>query len=301
MKTRAGFLLNLSLTMALAAAAACFARAQEEDTLRAAAGPFATFFAVHMEANELSHGKYQAEQWPNLIKFVETADKYDAKLTLLFNPQWAEFVLQDEKKLAVVKGWQKNGHEVGLHFHWVRHGDWNGYTNRKDGKYTNDPRYRGPVGEMMTLIAKLAEPDKILTMCMGPEPKVDSPGEVEIDETDYPDGILYDLDGMNLGVGKPVKTRFGEKELVHLWHHFFASPRRTEHLDRIREEFTKAGADEVLGVVTHEADFGRDPEFIELWFKFCSEQNVKIKTVRSIIAEYPKDKIAEVKYSPTTE
>jgi hypothetical protein len=250
-----------------------------------------TFFAVHCEAHSAS-----PPTWDALCRFVAMADRYGAKLTLMFNPQWAEFICPDKERFERVKSWQKNGHEVAVHYHNVVHGDWNGHTNRQDERYTRDRRYRGAVTPMMESLQKLAAPDTLLTMCMGPDARWDSLREVEIDEPDYPDGILYDVDGMDAGLTPLMKTKFKGRDLFHLKHHFFAPGRREEHLDKIKEEFRRAKPGEVLGVVTHEQDFARSPEFIEQWFQFCRENKAAIKTVRGIVRSYPPDKVVEVPY-----
>jgi len=257
----------------------------------AAAEPPPTFFAVHCEANSAN-----PPMWDALCRFVEMADRYEAKLTLMFNPQWAEFIVPDKERFERVKSWQKNGHEVAVHYHNIVHGGWNGFTNRTDDRYTRDRRYRGTVPEMMTPLQKLASTDTMLTMCMGPDARWDSLSEVEIDESDYPDGIIYDVDGMNVGLTPVMKTKFKGRDLYHLKHHFFAPDHRKEHLDKIKEEFRRAKPGEVLGVVTHEADFARSPAFIEQWFQFCRENKAGIRTVREIIKTYPPDQIVGVKY-----
>jgi len=249
----------------------------------------ATFFAVHCEAHSANPA-----MWDALCRFVTMADRYEAKLTLMFNPQWAEFICPDKERFGRVKSWQKNGHEVAVHYHNIVHGGWNGHTNRKDDRYTRDPRYRGTVPEMMASLQKLAAPDTMLTMCMGPDARWDSLSEVEIDEPDYPDGIVYDVDGMDVGLTPLMKTKFKGRDLFHLKHHFFADGRRAEHLDKIKDEFCRAKPGEVLGVVTHEADFARSPEFIERWFQFCRENKARIQTVRDIVKSYPQDKVVEV-------
>jgi len=253
-------------------------------------GTPATFFAVHCEA-----GSANPVMWEALTRFVAMADRYGAKLTLMFNPQWAEFICPDKERFERVKAWQKAGHEVAVHYHNVVHGNWNGHTNRKDESYTRDHRYRGTVPEMMRSLQKLAAPDTMLTMCMGPDARWDSLSEVEIDEPDYPDGILYDVDGMNVGLTPLMRTKFKGRDLFHLKHHFFAPDHRVEHLDKIKEEFRRAKADEVLGVVTHEGDFARSLEFIEQWFQFCRENKASIRTVREIVRSYPQEKVVEVK------
>lgn len=255
----------------------------------AVAGVPPTFFAVHCEAHSAN-----GPMWEALCRFVAMADAYEAKLTLMFNPQWAEFIVADDVKFSRVKSWQQHRHEVAVHYHNVVHGDWNGYTNRKHDNYARTSRYRGTVPEMMKLLQQLATPDTMLTMCMGPDARWDSLREVEIDEPDYPDGILYDVDGMDVGLTPLMRTQFKGRDLFHLKHHFFAPGRRAGHLDQIKAEFRRAKPDEVLGVVTHEADFARSPAFIEQWFRFCRENKASIRTVREIVRNYPQDKVVDV-------
>lgn len=256
----------------------------------------AIFFAVHMEAGTLSDGVYQREQWPNLIALVSMADRYEAKLTLMFNPQWAEYILNDKNKFSLVKKWQKNGHEVALHFHNVFHPDWNGYTNRTGEMYTSDPRYRGSVDDMMKLIRKLAAPEHVQTMCMGVKENADNSLVIEIDPADYPKGILYDVDGFKVGLSPISKTELKGRTIFHLKHHALLCPPTWGNLDSIKDEFNRAKNSEVLGVVTHEADFGRDPSYFEQWFRFLKDKGIMIKTVREIVKTYPAQEIIEKKY-----
>jgi hypothetical protein len=250
-----------------------------------------TFFAVHCEPQAATPA-----MWDALVRFVAMADRYRAKLTLMFNPQWAEFICRDSARFDRAKAWQKAGHEIAVHYHNVAHGGWNGYTNRKSAHYIHDPRYRSTVPEMMKLLEKLAAPDTMLTMCMGPDARWDSLREVEIDEPDYPDGIIYDVDGMDVGLTPLMKTRFKGRDLYHLKHHFFAPGPRAGHLERIKEEFRRAKPGDVLGVVTHEMDFARSPEFFEQWFGFCRENNATIRTVREIVQKHPREKVVEVNW-----
>ncbi len=271
-------------------------RAREREGAAGSGGPRAVFFAIHLEAGELTRGRRQEEQWPNAVGLVGMADRYGAKLTLMFNPQWAEHLLAREDRLKAVRAWQKNGHEIAVHYHNVFHGDWNGYTNRKDEKYVRDPRYRGTVKEMMDLLSRLAGPERPLTMCMGPDALWDSLDAVEIDGPDYPEGVVYDVDGMNAGLSPLLRTRFAGREILHLKHRFFAPQAgRREHLEKLKEEFSRARSHEVVGAVTHEADFGRSPGFIEQWFRFCREKGAPIRTVRDIVESYPRDKAVDVK------
>ena len=105
-----------------------------------------TFVMIHFEAgyqgrlnNDLPinipqeymtiHLGWQAYLFDTAKKLVQKANDYGFRLTLAFNPQWAEYVLLDNTKVNLVKQWQENGHEVAFHHHSVNHPDWNGYSN----------------------------------------------------------------------------------------------------------------------------------------------------------------------------
>jgi hypothetical protein len=250
--------------------------------------PFAVFYAVHMEAGIRSNLEYQQRCWPRLIELVKTADKENAKLTLLFNPQWAEYILKNEKKLSIVKDWQANGHEVGLHYHLVTHHDWNGYTNRKE--FMAAPFYRGNVKKMMKLVNRLAAPHKIETACCG----LDIATEVNpaksggvpvasrfIDEIDFPDEIIYDIDGFHDGVTKPLEFIFRGKKRYHLRH----LPVLTiEYTEKAISEIKTANSDEIVGIATHEIDYNLI--FIGKIFRYCKENNIQIRPVHKIMEDY---------------
>jgi hypothetical protein len=255
--------------------------------------PLATFFAVHMEARAvgikgMAHLEWQERHWPHLITLVEMADKYDAKLTLEFNPQWAEYILADESRLELTKEWQDNGHEIALHYHTIWHQDWCGYTNRDDGEYTAHPGYRGAVPQMMELLNKLASPEKVVTSCIGTNEwsaKRPIEGEVPVDEVDFPDQIIYDMGGYTDGLMVPYEFMYAGEKRWHLRHHYLFAKRG--HLEASKEEFESATRpDEVMGVVIHEFNVPQGPDLIEEWFKFVSEHGFRIRTVSDIMSEY---------------
>ena len=257
-------------------------------------GAPATFLAIHCEpgGGRFPPGQWQAEYWPALVRLVETADRYGAKLTLMFNPQWAEYVCADPSRFDAVKAWQKAGHEVALHYHTIRHGSWCGYTNRAEWKA--DPRYRGSVADMMGLLAKLAAPDKIVTGCCGidvasiPYPRDASAASI-VDETDFPDELLYDVDGIRDGLAAPLAFTFNGKPRLHFRHHFM-DPREPQTLEAIKAEFARAGPGQVLGVVTHEIDFAYGPGQVEEWLTFLRENGAAVRTVRDITARMESEK-----------
>ncbi|MGM0601214.1 MAG: hypothetical protein ACQETH_15500, partial [Candidatus Rifleibacteriota bacterium] len=94
-----------------------------------------------MEGADTRNLKYQQVLWPTAIKLINAANRCGHKLTLAFNPQWAEYILNSEDRTKLLRLWQQQGHEVAFHNHGYDHRDWSGYSNRPE--VTNDPRYRG--------------------------------------------------------------------------------------------------------------------------------------------------------------
>lgn len=260
-----------------------------------ARGPFGTFFAVHLEVGHgpLQYPDYQRRFWPDLVKLVERADRYDAKLTILFQTQWAEYVLKDPEKMEKVRKWQEEGHEVGLHYHTVFHKGWNGFTNRTDEKYTQDPRYRGDVDQMIAPVKELAGPYGLVTACVGPDgPERGAKRPGTIDEIDFPEEILYDVDGILPpdALQEPFRFQFKGRERYQLGQALLAKrgPWRkgTDVLGVLKRRYEEAGPNQVFGVATHGNNFSESSDDIESWFEFIREKGTKIETVRQIMDRY---------------
>jgi hypothetical protein len=251
-------------------------------------GPFGVFFALHMEAGMYTPGlQHQEQYWPRLVRVVSIADQFDAKLTLLFNPQWAEFILADNNRYHMVKEWQDNGHEVGLHYHLVTHNDWCGYTNRSDSLYVESSHYQGTVQKMMDLMNQLAAPEPILTACNGPDIVTKifpftfpvSPGFIE--EIDFPNDIIYDIDGIYDGRISPAQFEFNGRVRYHLRHGVAIS--ESDIAERM-EEIASARPDEIIGLVTHESDY--DPELVQGVFQYLLDRKIQVHTVRQIMDRF---------------
>jgi hypothetical protein len=234
--------------------------------------PFSTFFAVHLEVGgDTKSLKYQERFWPALVSLVNMAEQYNSRLTLQFNPQWAEYILMDKDKLNLLKQWQKQGHEVALHHHGYDHNDWNGYTNRI-GK-NNDPRHRGNVKDMMKLMTQLILPYKLLS------------GTITDEEFDCPKDIKYDTEGIriNHARSKPQKVVLGGNEVIQV---SMALLSFDGDIKSFKQEYLKSEKNDIFGVVTHEYDFYKNPKIIEEWLKFIKAQGGKIQSVSNIIVEY---------------
>ena len=138
------------------------------------------FIAVHME----EVGDQQLElRWPRLSSVISEADKHGLKLTLEFNPSWANFILEDNSRLQTLRSWEANGHEIALHHHGPYYEDgWNGYTN--DPNYWDDLKFKGSIEDMMEIMEQLPLNGKILTAGIGKNT-----------QTDWPEGVIFDATG----------------------------------------------------------------------------------------------------------
>lgn len=248
--------------------------------------PFSTFFSIHFEVGgHTGNLEYQKTLWPTATNLIKLADQYKAKLTLQFNPQWAEYILKDKNKFNLLKEWQEQGHEVGLHHHGYDHGDWNGYSNRLEAE--NDPRFRGRVKDMMDLMKQLAHPYQPLS------------GTITDEEFDYPEDIKYDTEGIQIfhARTKPKNVTLRGKEVIQMGMAFLS---HGGDMEGFRYEYIRAKGDEVFGIVTHEIDFTEDPEVIEEWFKFLELRGGKVQTVSEIITNYQKVYAIERSDNPLT-
>ncbi len=254
-------------------------------------GPFGVFYAMHMEAGiQKPEFQHQEQYWPRLVQMISIANRYKAKTTLLFNPQWAMYILMDQTRYDTVKEWQNQGHEVGLHYHMVTHNDWCGYTNRNDPVYTDSPFYRGSVADMMQVMKQLADPEPILSACSGgdiatkPFPDCKPVAPCYIDEIDFPNEIIYDIDGIYDGRISPIQFEFNGKVRYHLRHGVAMKPSDIE--ERL-DEIDSAACDEIIGFVTHESDY--DPQLLKEVFQYLNARHIRVQTVRHIMVNYLKN------------
>ncbi len=248
--------------------------------------PYSTFIIIHLEVGgDTKSLEYQKTFWPTLIDLFLLAKRCNIKLTLQFNPQWAEYILEDKYKFNLLKEWQENGHEVGLHHHGYDHPTWNGYTNRRG--IENSPQYRGTVKDMMKLMRELANPYEILC------------GTITDEEFDYPEGVKYDTEGIQVyhGRGKLKRVFLGGRELIQAGMGFLSF---NGDIEDFKEEYNRTEEEEVFGIVTHESDFAKNPEIIKDWFRFIKSRGGNIETVSEIINSYLERYPVEYSDSPLT-
>lgn len=248
--------------------------------------PYTSFLAIHFEVGGHTRNlAYQRKYWPETVELIKMANQYNAKLTLQFNPQWAEYILKDGNKFNLIKEWQKQDHEIALHHHGCDHGDWNGYTNRD--KMHADPKFIGPVKDMMKLMRRLAYPGRILC------------GTVTDEKFDYPRGIKYDTEGIKIfhARTKPKSVLLHDQKVTQAGMAFLS---REEDIEKFKNEYLKSNDEEIFGVTTHEKDFAKNPALIEKWFHFIKSNDKEINNVSKIINAYQKIYSIEHNHNPLT-
>ena len=200
--------------------------------------PFGSFLIIHFEAGGHTQNLvWQKTFWPVAVNLVALADSFDANLTLQFNPQWAEYILNDENRYILLKEWQKRGHEVSLHHHGYDHRDWDGFTNRPNKK--NHRGFRGDIESLMKLMGLLAHPFQVVS------------GTISDERFDYPSRIQYDTEGIEIQHArrKPQRVCLGGNSVIQVGMAFLSSAGR---INDFQSEYIKSHRDEVFGVVTHE-------------------------------------------------
>jgi hypothetical protein len=136
------------------------------------------FVTVDNEAfNNQQHQFYIEESYTILKKIVAKADEYHIKLTLLFAPPWADYLLADKERAAELAQWKKNGHEIGAYHHEIDQENWDGYSllpqseaemqRIKMGYSPASSSYHGSLTDFITKLRQL-NPD-LKSGCMNDE------------------------------------------------------------------------------------------------------------------------------------
>lgn len=151
-----------------------------------------------------------------LKKLVDKANGYGMKLTLMFTPPWADYIMNDPSRAQELSIWKAQGHEIAGHHHAVHHpGTWDGYTYLSEAEAAairnsmgkNEPYF----GDLVAFTAELEKlnPD-IHSGCMNDEG----------DKNELPQKIAYDtcsgyanfgVPGARLHDGVPEK---GKNEFI---------------------------------------------------------------------------------------
>ncbi len=254
----------------------CGEVAQEEVVFEEVNDSKDAFIVVHMEpGGQPDKDDYVIEHWPSLVDLVAEADSHDAHLTLLFNPQWASYIVEDDARLELVRSWEENGHELGLHHHGPHMKNWNGYTNQN--VYQNHPDYVGNVLDMMKIVNQLPASGQVMTACIGG-------GEDE--DVDWPKGVKHETNGASLEdlISTPEVVDNDGQFVLKLTHHLFnPSSINGSSFEDLIEATSGMQAEEVMGIVFHANNYTQDADTYDLLFDVLQQEGVDVITVSEIL------------------
>jgi hypothetical protein len=306
--------------------------------------PFATFIMIHFEVGgdqnfeafqdvykkELKSGykadtrslDYQRALWPTSKELVQEADRHNFKLTLAFNPQWAEYILQDDRKIEDVRKWISNGHELAFQHHGINHIDWNGYTNQSSYERDRNRQrfvdklktgnYRGNADEgfgwLKKLAAMLAPNYRIITGTVTDTAK-DKPQEIIIvtkGSLNFENDLRSKPSKQQLPGGQTIfwvkhynfRSNFNTARDPDLYTESQSLEKAEQELERIKLDYAHAGNDEIVGVVFHDFDYYRIPQVYKAFFEYLASNNQRVTTIRAIVKQYNDERSIEARGCP---
>jgi hypothetical protein len=211
---------------------------------------------------------------PALVELVRMADNFHASLTLEFTPQWADTFLADPALLALLRGWQAEGHEVAAHHHALSYATgWDGYTNHPPADILFPDMTRGDMQDFLGLLVRMAGDSSLLTGCITDW------------DADWPAGLVYRTEGHNMSgaLTEPEALVLNGQAVTSLGFGLLGS---RERLDSAKVAFDAGAAGQVLGIVLHEKNFAEEPTLLRSWLQFLKDRGARVKTVRQILREY---------------
>jgi hypothetical protein len=242
------------------------------------------FIAVHldpvMEAGEQETTLRPERYWESVADTVVAADEHGLKLSLLMNPQWGTFLLENEKLLSLARTWEANGHELGMHYHGPQMGaKWSGYSNQK--KYFVDPNFQGMTVDAMRIMNQIPADGQVKTCTVN---DADAPFE-------YPEGMLYSTDGGLYGyddlVSTPEALTLNGQEVFQVLHAKYGEGGKDAvTLEEIKQAIEEVEEGEVIGIVFHDKAFGEDPTDILALFEYLDEIELVTKSIKELLSVY---------------
>jgi len=239
------------------------------------------FIAIHCEpGGDPLSTNYVALNWLALTDLVNSADDHNMKLTLLMNPQWATYILEDEHRLGLVRGWESNGHEIGLHSHGPHMNSWNGYTNQE--QYFNSPDFIGTMDDLVDVVNQLPASGQMVTACIASEDQ----------EYDFPSGIIYETNGGSDKLddlwSTPTEYTWNGQDVLRVTHARYAvsfSEVNTD-LQQMSKILDDNESDEIMGIVFHCFEYAGDQVPYNALFRLLEEREIHTNTVSVIIEDY---------------
>jgi len=232
--------------------------------------------SVHIEP--LSDTEDALTRWETMSQLVELADSYGMKLSLHFSASPANFVLQSSIRLATLRKWEANGHEIAFHHHGQSHASWDGYSN--DPKARFESEYKGTIEDLLETVSALPKGGVILS------------GSGTDEDTDWPTGVIYMTNGgsppsSDYLISKIDTVSYNDQEILFLTKAPFGVDKGFEStsVEFIEEHLTLIEQNEYIGLAFSDTDIGKYFDDVENLFKLYQEHDIVTSTLDSLLGE----------------
>jgi hypothetical protein len=213
-----------------------------------------------------------------LVEMVAAFESRGHRLTLEFQPQWAEYALAHPEALEQVRNWEANGHEVAFHHHGLDHPAWDGFTS--DPSKARHTHYRGDMAFALSLVSQLSANGQIRTAGMTDE------------DTDWPAGVIYATGGQGLSgetiVSTPHNATYNGQVVTEVAHRAYGLTQQNGpnvSLHEIQQAIESAGPGQVLGLVTHPFDFAANRDDFDALFEMVEHFDIKFAAVSAMLGQ----------------
>lgn len=212
-----------------------------------------------------------------LVEMVTAFDARGHYLTLEFQPQWAEYALQNPEALSQIRAWEAAGHEIAFHHHGLDHMAWDGYAN--EAGHTKNPKYRGMMDDAFALVSQLPANGIIYTAGMTDE------------DTDWPNGVIYATGAARfrgaelLGFPETATYTYNEVVVTQIpYKGYSLNPNQPQlNIAEIERAIQNMEEGQSLGLVTHQFNFVQNRQAFDRLFNLFESYNIQLITVKRIL------------------
>lgn len=256
------------------------------------------FLAVHHEPHHVEDGPTEVFDIEYVVteRMIAKADEYNIKLTLMFNPQWAEYLTESKDRLDALEQWKDTGHEIAIHHHSIFHGNWNGYTDFPQEKILKERKSKVDIGLIKQSENYLGTLDDMLEILRTINTGINSACfNTESAEMFLPAGVIYDTCSGYANYGEPgrrindsvtpmkgvneyITTSVVNGEKKYWLTHYQTT--KLESVRRAKEIFLTLGSNKVYGSVNHNSK--REEEAFMKYLEFLHSQDPKGKMSRTL-------------------
>lgn len=240
------------------------------------------FLSIHLE---VSSNQVIAQAWPQLASLIEEANGRDFDITLMFSPQWATYVY-DNDLLNIVHQWEDAGHEIALHHHGPSHATFDGYTNDRS-RITPSPTpgrqpYQGTMLDLIALMLPLSQQGMISA-------------SMTDEDIDWPAGFRFNASTPENGgpskeglLSSPALVNYVGQPVVQISKSGYAierldSTNRSVNLTDIENGLQTAISNQLMGLVINDDTLINQLDRVWDLFDLLDQYQVQLQTLRVLL------------------